>query len=47
MKTRLDQLEKKRDVKLGKGGIREIEFFVQALALVNGGEIKYIRENKP
>ncbi|MCA9810836.1 MAG: bifunctional [glutamate--ammonia ligase]-adenylyl-L-tyrosine phosphorylase/[glutamate--ammonia-ligase] adenylyltransferase, partial [Candidatus Dadabacteria bacterium] len=45
MKTRLDQLEKKRDVKLGKGGIREIEFFVQALALVNGGEIKYIREN--
>ncbi len=45
MKTRLDQLEKKRDVKLGKGGIREIEFFVQALALVNGGEINYIREN--
>ena len=36
--------KKKRDVKLGKGGIREIEFFIQALQLVNGGEIKRIRE---
>lgn len=43
MKTRLDQLQKKRNVKLGRGGIREIEFFVQALQLVNGGEIKEIR----
>ncbi len=43
MKTKLDQLKKIRDVKLGKGGIREIEFFVQALQLVNGGEIKQIR----
>ena len=43
MKTKLDRLQKKRDVKLGKGGIREIEFFVQALQLVNGGEIKEIR----
>ena len=43
MKTKLDRLQKKRDVKLGKGGIREIEFFVQALQLVNGGEIKKIR----
>lgn len=44
MKTKLDKLQKKRDVKLGKGGIREIEFFIQALQLVNGGEIKGIRE---
>ena len=43
MKTKLDRLQKKRDVKLGKGGIREVEFFVQALQLVNGGEIKEIR----
>ena len=44
MKTKLDKLQKKRDVKLGKGGIREIEFFIQALQLVNGGEIKELRE---
>ncbi|MGB2691612.1 MAG: bifunctional [glutamate--ammonia ligase]-adenylyl-L-tyrosine phosphorylase/[glutamate--ammonia-ligase] adenylyltransferase [Thermodesulfobacteriota bacterium] len=44
MKTKLDKLQKKDDVKLGKGGIREIEFFIQALQLVNGGEIKGIRE---
>ncbi len=29
--------EKQRNVKLGYGGIREIEFFTQALQLVNGG----------
>ena len=29
--------DKERDVKLGVGGIREIEFFTQALQLVNGG----------
>lgn len=44
MKTKLDKLQKKRDVKLGKGGIREIEFFIQALQLVNGGEVTGIRE---
>ncbi len=43
MKTKLDKLYKKRDVKLGRGGIREIEFFVQALQLVNAGEIEEIR----
>lgn len=32
------------DVKLGVGGIREIEFFVQAIQLVNGGKDKTIRE---
>ena len=45
MKMKLDRLEKKRDVKLGRGGIREIEFFIQALQLVNGGAIKVLREN--
>ena len=44
MKTKLDKIQKKGDVKLGKGGIREIEFFIQALQLVNGGAIKEIRE---
>ncbi|HZX13461.1 MAG TPA: bifunctional [glutamate--ammonia ligase]-adenylyl-L-tyrosine phosphorylase/[glutamate--ammonia-ligase] adenylyltransferase, partial [Thermodesulfobacteriota bacterium] len=44
MKSKLDRLHKVRDVKLGKGGIREIEFFVQALQLVNGGAIKELRE---
>lgn len=32
------------DVKLGIGGIREIEFFIQAIQLVNGGKDKSIRE---
>lgn len=32
------------DVKLGRGGIREIEFFVQAIQLINGGKDKAIRQ---
>ena len=32
------------DVKLGVGGIREIEFFVQAIQLTNGGKDRSIRE---
>lgn len=32
------------DVKLGIGGIREIEFFAQAIQLINGGKDKIIRE---
>ncbi|MGH7885249.1 MAG: bifunctional [glutamate--ammonia ligase]-adenylyl-L-tyrosine phosphorylase/[glutamate--ammonia-ligase] adenylyltransferase [Thermodesulfobacteriota bacterium] len=43
MKIKLNRLQKKRDVKLGRGGIREIEFFAQALQLVNGGAIKELR----
>jgi glutamate-ammonia-ligase adenylyltransferase len=43
MKTKLEGLNMKRDVKLERGGIRNVEFFVQALQLVNGGEIKEIR----
>lgn len=32
------------DIKNGRGGIREIEFFVHALLLINGGRIPAIRE---
>lgn len=40
LRTRPDAL----DVKLGKGGIREIEFFCQALQLIYGGKDPEIRE---
>jgi len=32
-----------RDVKLGRGGIREIEFFVQVLQLIHGGRDERVR----
>ncbi|MER3445735.1 MAG: bifunctional [glutamate--ammonia ligase]-adenylyl-L-tyrosine phosphorylase/[glutamate--ammonia-ligase] adenylyltransferase [Candidatus Dadabacteria bacterium] len=44
MKAKLDRLHRARDVKLGRGGIREIEFFVQALQLINGGAMEDLRE---
>lgn len=48
MKEKIDlTLLKKReciDVKLGRGGIREIEFFIQALQLIKGGRDPRIRE---
>jgi [glutamine synthetase] adenylyltransferase / [glutamine synthetase]-adenylyl-L-tyrosine phosphorylase len=34
---------KERNIKLGCGGIREIEFFTQALQLVNGGYVPQVR----
>ncbi len=37
-----DQLE--RDVKLGRGGIREIEFVVQALQLIHGAHNAFLQE---
>jgi [glutamine synthetase] adenylyltransferase / [glutamine synthetase]-adenylyl-L-tyrosine phosphorylase len=40
----LDTHGKERNIKLGWGGIREIEFFTQALQLVNGGYEPQIRE---
>ncbi len=43
MKIKLNKLQKKGDVKLGRGGIREVEFFAQALQLVNAGAIKELR----
>ena len=36
--------EKQRNLKLGYGGIREVEFFTQALQLVNGGYVPEVRE---
>jgi glutamate-ammonia-ligase adenylyltransferase len=36
--------EQRRNLKLGRGGIREIEFFTQALQLVNGGYEPRIRD---
>jgi glutamate-ammonia-ligase adenylyltransferase len=49
MKTRIERellspSERQRDVKLGEGGIREVEFFTQALQLVNGGYESRIRD---
>lgn len=51
MKDRIDRHEtakgrKGLDVKLGRGGIREVEFFIQALQLLYGGRIPAIRERK-
>ncbi|MGH7774593.1 MAG: bifunctional [glutamate--ammonia ligase]-adenylyl-L-tyrosine phosphorylase/[glutamate--ammonia-ligase] adenylyltransferase [Candidatus Binatia bacterium] len=50
MKMRIEQellspQNKNRNVKLGRGGIREIEFFTQALQLVNGGYEPRIRQH--
>lgn len=44
MKSKLDGLHKINDVKLGKGGIREIEFFIHAFQLIYGGKFKQLRE---
>jgi [glutamine synthetase] adenylyltransferase / [glutamine synthetase]-adenylyl-L-tyrosine phosphorylase len=51
MKERIDLSLLRRnpdtvDVKLGQGGIREIEFFCQALQLINGGKDPDVREKK-
>jgi glutamate-ammonia-ligase adenylyltransferase len=35
--------DKERNIKLGYGGIREVEFFTQALQLVNGGYVPDVR----
>jgi [glutamine synthetase] adenylyltransferase / [glutamine synthetase]-adenylyl-L-tyrosine phosphorylase len=48
MKTRIENelltgADKERNIKLGYGGIREIEFFTQALQLVNGGYEPHLR----
>lgn len=50
MKMRVEQEllsphNKERNLKLGRGGIREIEFFTQALQLVNGGYEPGIRHH--
>jgi glutamate-ammonia-ligase adenylyltransferase len=46
MKLRIETKLKRKpgiNIKLGQGGIREIEFFVQALQLINGGRIRRVR----
>jgi glutamate-ammonia-ligase adenylyltransferase len=44
MKTKIDAVFKKDDIKRGYGGIREIEFFVHALQLIYGGKEQLLRE---
>ncbi len=47
MKARIDAragAEGRTDLKLGRGGIREVEFFVTALQLLHGGKIRELRE---
>jgi len=44
LKTRIDSTFKRADIKRGYGGIREIEFFTQALQLIYGGREPLLRE---
>ena len=44
LKSRIDSTFKKGDIKKGYGGIREIEFFAQALQLIYGGREPLLRE---
>jgi glutamate-ammonia-ligase adenylyltransferase len=49
MKARIEKdlpsrLETERNVKLGRGGIREVEFFIQTLQLIHGGQTPDLRE---
>jgi len=44
IKTRIDSAFKKNDIKRGYGGIREIEFFAQALQLIYAGKEPVLRE---
>ncbi len=44
LKTRIDSTFKKGDIKRGRGGIREVEFFAQALQLLYGGRETILRE---
>ena len=44
IKAQLQRGDGDRNIKLGKGGIREIEFFVQALQLLHGGKDPALRE---
>ena len=46
LKTRIDSTFKKGDIKRGYGGIREIEFFAQALQLIYGGREPLLREKR-
>ena len=50
MKSMIEQegraAENRENIKLGPGGIREIEFIVQTLQLVRGGSLKSLRERR-
>ena len=43
IKKDLNEKNKLNDLKLGIGGIREIEFIVQAIQLIRGGKNPYLR----
>jgi [glutamine synthetase] adenylyltransferase / [glutamine synthetase]-adenylyl-L-tyrosine phosphorylase len=46
MKARIEAtIQEEENVKLGPGGIRDIEFTVQALQLLNGGKLPAVRSN--
>ncbi|GJQ21148.1 MAG: glutamate-ammonia-ligase adenylyltransferase [Bacteroidia bacterium] len=44
MKTRIEERTDSANVKLGEGGIRDIEFVVQGLQLLKGGEDESLRQ---
>ncbi|MCI4624744.1 MAG: bifunctional [glutamate--ammonia ligase]-adenylyl-L-tyrosine phosphorylase/[glutamate--ammonia-ligase] adenylyltransferase [Candidatus Magnetoovum sp. WYHC-5] len=44
LKKKIDKTHNSRDIKRGFGGIREIEFFTQALQIVYGGKEPILRE---
>lgn len=44
LKVRIDSTFKRSDIKRGHGGIREIEFFAQALQLIYGGREPLLQE---
>lgn len=45
MKTRIEQkVGDRANIKLRAGGIRDIEFIIQGLQLINGGQRKHLRE---
>ena len=44
MKGRIDSTSKRDDIKRGYGGIREVEFFIQAFQLIYGGKEPLLRE---
>ncbi len=44
IKLRIDSKARENDIKRGRGGIREIEFFVQSFQLIYGGREPLLRE---
>lgn len=46
LKMKIDKKFKKDDIKRGQGGIREIEFFIQAFQLIHGGKEPLLRNNR-